>query len=186
MLRFGVRRCRHHWDWRRDNSAPGHRRSRDRSNLSRYQGRALELRGRRARPWLATCSTKRGDISAWLIREGLGLTFIRYSSASREILGLLTEEYKPTEERTLPAAIHFAIAPEAVASAATAVARANSRVRHQGNISSSYERIYHVPGQRYYDKTQMNEGKGERWFCSEQEAVGAGWRKAKVYAAAGT
>jgi hypothetical protein len=96
----------------------------------------------------------------------------------------LTGEYKPTEERTLPAAIHFAIAPEAVASAATAVARANSRVRHQGNISSSYERIYHVPGQRYYDKTQMNEGKGERWFCSEQEAVGAGWRKAKVYAAA--
>jgi hypothetical protein len=55
-----------------------------------------------------------------------------------------------------------------------------SRVRDQGNISSSCERIYHVPGRRYYDKTQMNEGKGERWFCSEQEAVGAGWRKAKV------
>jgi hypothetical protein len=44
----------------------------------------------------------------------------------------------------------------------------------QGNISSSGERIYHVPGQRYYDKTQINEGKGERWFCTEQEAVGAG------------
>jgi len=51
------------------------------------------------------------------------------------------------------AAFHFAIAAGAVASAATAVARANSRVRDQGNISSSYERIYHVPGQRYYDKT---------------------------------
>jgi len=50
----------------------------------------------------------------------------------------------------------------------------------QGNISSSGERIYHVPGQRYYDKTQINEGKGERWFCTEQEAVDAGWRKAKV------
>jgi hypothetical protein len=45
MLRFGVRtdidrncndkRCRHHCDQRRDNSAPGRRRSRDRSNLSR-------------------------------------------------------------------------------------------------------------------------------------------------------
>jgi hypothetical protein len=53
-------------------------------------------------------------------------------------------------------------------------------LRNQGNISSSGERIYHVPGQRYYDKTQINEGKGERWFCTEQEAVGAGWRKAKV------
>jgi hypothetical protein len=60
------------------------------------------------------------------------------------------------------AAFHFAIAAGAVASAATAVVRANSRVRDQGNISSSYERIYHVPGQRYYDETQMNEGKGER------------------------
>jgi len=45
---------------------------------------------------------------------------------------------------------------------------------------SSGERIYHVPGQRYYDKTQINEGKGERWFCTEQEAVGPGWQKAKV------
>jgi hypothetical protein len=49
----------------------------------------------------------------------------------------------------------------------------------QGNVNSSGERIYHVPGQRYYDKTQINEGKGERWFCTEQEAVGAGWRKVK-------
>ena len=48
------------------------------------------------------------------------------------------------------------------------------------NISSSGERIYHVPGQRYYDNTQINESKGERWFCSEQEAVAAGWRKARV------
>ena len=50
----------------------------------------------------------------------------------------------------------------------------------KGNISSSGERIYHAPGQRYYDKTQINESKGERWFCTEQEVVRAGWRKAKV------
>jgi len=51
----------------------------------------------------------------------------------------------------------------------------------KGNISSSSgERIYHVPGQRYYDKTIINWSKGERWFCTEQEAVRAGWRKAKV------
>jgi hypothetical protein len=28
-------------------------------------------------------------------------------------------------------------------------------------------RIYHVPGQRYYDKTLINLSKGERWFCTE-------------------
>jgi hypothetical protein len=30
----------------------------------------------------------------------------------------------------------------------------------KGNISSSGERIYYLPGQRYYDKTQSTEGKG--------------------------
>lgn len=50
----------------------------------------------------------------------------------------------------------------------------------KGNISSSGEKIYHVPGQRYYDVTVIDEAKGERWFCTEAEAVAAGWRKAKV------
>jgi endonuclease YncB( thermonuclease family) len=31
--------------------------------------------------WLATCSTNGGDLSAWLVREGLALAFVRYSSA---------------------------------------------------------------------------------------------------------
>ena len=50
----------------------------------------------------------------------------------------------------------------------------------KGNISSSGERIYHVPGQRHYDQTVISPEKGERWFCTEQEARDAGWRKAKV------
>ena len=50
----------------------------------------------------------------------------------------------------------------------------------KGNISSSGEKIYHVPGQQYYDATVIDESKGERWFCTEAEAVAAGWRKSKV------
>jgi hypothetical protein len=37
-----------------------------------------------------------------------------------------------------------------------------------------------MPGQHYYYKTQIDASKGERWFCTEQEAIAAGWRKAKV------
>lgn len=48
----------------------------------------------------------------------------------------------------------------------------------KGNISSANERIYHLPGQENYEVTQVNEAKGERWFCTEAEAVAAGWRKA--------
>lgn len=49
----------------------------------------------------------------------------------------------------------------------------------KGNISQTTgERIYHYPGCEYYEPTRINETTGERWFCSEQEAVAAGWRKA--------
>lgn len=49
----------------------------------------------------------------------------------------------------------------------------------KGNINSEGERIYHVPGGRSYDKTKITTSKGEKWFCSESEAVAAGWRAAR-------
>lgn len=50
----------------------------------------------------------------------------------------------------------------------------------KGNISrNTGERIYHVPGQRHYHETVIDESAGERWFCSEDEARAAGWRKSK-------
>jgi micrococcal nuclease len=47
----------------------------------------------------------------------------------------------------------------------------------KGNISSGGQ-IFHVPGQRDYCRTVIDLSKGERWFCSEAEAVAAGWRAA--------
>lgn len=50
----------------------------------------------------------------------------------------------------------------------------------KGNIAQeSGERIYHMPDCEYYNQTVVSEEKGERWFCSEGEAVAAGWRKAQ-------
>lgn len=50
----------------------------------------------------------------------------------------------------------------------------------KGNISiDSGERIYHVPGQKYYAATRISPKYGERWFCSEAEAQAAGWRRAR-------
>jgi endonuclease YncB( thermonuclease family) len=45
----------------------------------------------------------------------------------------------------------------------------------KGNISSA-GRIYHLPGSDSYDKTRIDESAGERWFCTEAEALAAGWR----------
>ena len=51
----------------------------------------------------------------------------------------------------------------------------------KGNVSvASGERIYHIPGQRYYTDTIIRQEYGERYFCSEQEARAAGWRRSGV------
>ena len=50
----------------------------------------------------------------------------------------------------------------------------------KGNISSKAgERIYHLPGQQFYDKTVITPEEGERWFCTEEEARAKGWRRTK-------
>jgi len=49
----------------------------------------------------------------------------------------------------------------------------------KGNISDRGERIYHMPGGEFYDRTRISLAKGERWFCSEADARAAGWRRSK-------
>ncbi len=49
----------------------------------------------------------------------------------------------------------------------------------KGNISSSGERIYHLPGQQHYDRTGIRTEHGEHWFCTTQQAERAGWRAAR-------
>ncbi len=43
----------------------------------------------------------------------------------------------------------------------------------KGNINAKGERIYHVPGGEWYDRTKIDPAKGERWFCSAGEDMGA-------------
>ena len=50
----------------------------------------------------------------------------------------------------------------------------------KGNISADGEKIYHVPGGAFYEQTVIDEKAGERWFCTEAEAVAAGWRKSRT------
>lgn len=49
----------------------------------------------------------------------------------------------------------------------------------KGNISiSTGEKFYHLPGMEDYETTRIEPKHGERWFCTEAEAIAAGWRKA--------
>jgi endonuclease YncB( thermonuclease family) len=48
----------------------------------------------------------------------------------------------------------------------------------KGNMGKSGKRIYHMPGDRDYDRTKIDPKRGERWFCSEADALAAGWSRA--------
>lgn len=59
-------------------------------------------------------------------------------------------------------------------SGGSAAAASCSDPKIKGNINSKREKIYHVPGGRSYAQT-----KAEVMFCTEEEAVQAGFRKAE-------
>jgi hypothetical protein len=49
----------------------------------------------------------------------------------------------------------------------------------KGNISiSTGRKLYHLPGMKDYGSTIIDQVKGERWFCTEPEAIANGWSKA--------
>jgi hypothetical protein len=57
-----------------------------------------------------------------------------------------------------------------------------SRVLHdpapctiKGEITFLGDRRYFVPGDARYDDVMVTTRRGERWFCSEEEARAAGW-----------
>lgn len=54
--------------------------------------------------------------------------------------------------------------------------RAEGRCDIKGNVSRRGERIYHLPGSSHYPATRIDPSRGERWFCSVEEAERAGWR----------
>jgi hypothetical protein len=64
------------------------------------------------------------------------------------------------------------VAPAAPSTLPAVSTSGNCRIK--GNISGSGH-IYHVPGSASYNATRIDTSKGERWFCSEEEAEAAGW-----------
>lgn len=125
------------------------------------------------------------SVASWLVREGHALDWPKYSegaysgeqaAAQAERLGMWAGNFQPPWEwRAEKQAANTTAAPLISAPAA-----ASGACAIKGNISKKGDRIYHVPGQKYYQKTSISEGKGERWFCSEEEARAAGWRRSRT------
>jgi endonuclease YncB( thermonuclease family) len=110
------------------------------------------------------------EINRHMVRQGFAWAFRKYSQdyaadegkAKSEGLGIWREESQTAWEFR-----------EARWNVAAQEAPEGCPIK--GNISRN-GRIYHAPWSPWYKRTKINLKKGERWFCSEAEAVQAGWR----------
>jgi hypothetical protein len=49
----------------------------------------------------------------------------------------------------------------------------------KGNINSKGQKLYHTASSGQYTRVEIDENRGERYFCTEEEAVAAGWQPSK-------
>lgn len=129
---------------------------------------------------LARCDAGRGDLGLAMVQRGAAFAYRRYAT---DYVG--AERQARASERglwrdggrgvTLPEDFRAA-QQEAGVPPGRVPPRPDCAIK--GNVSDS-GRVYHLPGQRDYDRTRIDPARGERWFCSEAEARAAGWRRAR-------
>ena len=123
---------------------------------------------------VARCFVGGLDIQAEMVRRGLARAFVKYASdyvtdeefARASHLGIWQAPTQPPWDYR-----RMAQWPE-YDKAAPPGCLIKGNVNHRG------ERIYHLPTWPDYPKVKMDLAKGKVWFCSEAEAVKAGWRPA--------
>lgn len=116
-------------------------------------------------------------LNSEIIKQGYGHTYTRFPFAKMEEFRALEREAREAGRGLWASGGSEGPAPGS--STPPPATPTNRPCKIKGNISANGDKIFHVPGQQNYDKTQINEASGERWFCTEVEAIQAGWRKAK-------
>jgi endonuclease YncB( thermonuclease family) len=134
---------------------------------------------------VAVCSAGRYELNRTMVEAGWATAFRKYSQdyvaaeirARGERRGLWRSTFLLPEQYRLAAS---ASDPEPQARrasprAAPASSRQPGGCVIKGNRSRRGEWIYHLPGRPYYDQTRA-----EEMFCTEEEAIAAGYRRSKA------
>ncbi|HEX5045879.1 MAG TPA: thermonuclease family protein [Gammaproteobacteria bacterium] len=132
---------------------------------------------------VAVCSNGSADLGAELASAGLALAYRQYGSdyvdeetaARAARRGAWAGEFTaPWDERH--GATSSTVQRRSEGGNNTAPQSSCRSTGIKGNINGKGDHIYHVPGSSSYAETVIDESKGERWFCTEDEARRAGWR----------
>ena len=122
---------------------------------------------------LATCTRGQLDINAELVRQGHvfaeGGLFASYSSLEREARAAKAGIWAGGDTER-PADFRAKVWEEAKR-------RAPDGCPIKGQVTGGV-RVYVLPWSPDYDRGRVQKARGERWFCSEEEAQAAGWKPA--------
>ena len=145
--------------------------------------------------YIMTCFVGKTDINAAMVAGGWALAFRRYSDIyvrqeqaarvsqagmwSGAFIAPWDWRHRGPQTEILGAASVPINAQQQLLPRPVPSMRPTTGCQIKGNISSGGPRIYNMPGQQDYEKTRITESKGERWFCTEDEARIAGWRRAR-------
>jgi endonuclease YncB( thermonuclease family) len=123
---------------------------------------------------LGQCAIGDRDVGAELVRQGYvfadGGFFARYTGQEREARAAKAGLWASGDVER-PADYRAKLWDEAKR-------RAPDGCPIKGQVAGS-ARVYVLPWSPDYDRTRVQKARGERWFCSEQEAVAAGFRAAQ-------
>jgi endonuclease YncB( thermonuclease family) len=147
------------------------------------------------------------DINAWLVREGYAVAYERYGKQYKPLeieaqaaqRGLWAGNFEEPQRWRQEHLRNGSSSVSNDRSASVPIRSKNAQVDDvvnnpanrplgavppmdgcviKGNISTKGEKVYHVPGGAFYERTKIDRP-GERYFCSEEEARSAGWRPPK-------
>lgn len=128
---------------------------------------------------VARCAAGGTDLGAELVREGLARAYTRFG-----------DDYAALEEQARTGGIglwhgtteapwdYRAEKREKIENRLTPQTPHDASCVIKGNVSTGGGHVYHVPGGQFYEKTRIDPRRGEAWFCTEEEAQHAGFRRA--------
>ena len=119
---------------------------------------------------LGVCFLGDVDVNAWMVRRGHAWAFVKYSASyAKEEQQARAEKAGIWQGEAVPAWDYRAERWAGVEE------KAPNGCAIKGNVTAN-GKIYHMPWSPWYAQIKMDPARGRRWFCTEAEALAAGWR----------
>ncbi|PPT20834.1 thermonuclease family protein [Xanthomonas arboricola] len=130
---------------------------------------------------VAECFVQGQSVNGWMVRSGWAVAYRQYATAFVADESMAQQQKRNIWSGSFQVPSDFRRAKRASSVKASAFESPpfTPGCKVKGNISSKGKKIFHMPGQRDYERTSITPARGERMFCTPRQALEAGWQPAK-------